>query len=82
MSSAIPQPAAGLGRVLMTDRVSACMRGCEWTSTSALSRWAVSALLALTYSYRLLFMEGSLAAKYRWLRKAVDPGWIARRFSG
>jgi SAM-dependent methyltransferase len=52
------------------------------TSASALSRWAVSAVLALTYSYRLLFMKGSLAAKYRWLRKAVDSGWIARRFSG
>lgn len=51
-------------------------------SSNPLSRLLVSTLLALTYGHRLLFMKGSLAAKYRWLRTLVDRRWLARRFSG
>jgi SAM-dependent methyltransferase len=52
------------------------------TVSNRLLRLVVSGMLALSYGFRLLFMSGSLAAKYRWVRRIVDKAWIARRFSG
>lgn len=68
-SGQIPQP-----RSIGLEKYGVC--------SNPLLRFAVYGILALTYAFRLLFMKGSIAAKYRWLRPIVDKGWIGRRFSG